>query len=137
MNRDEFIKEANTKRTFFYAIYDRETKKVVESGETPAYLERVLAENWVKTRTYKHGGSEKVCVRVRRAEDGLFDGLTVKDADRITDEYGEDISFSAAVALMDDEIREEIHAEGYDNPQAFYEEYCRRHMDKYGEAFTI
>lgn len=59
------------------------------------------------------------------------------EADRIADEWGDEISFAAAVALMDDEIREAIHADGYDNPQAFYDEYCIRHADKYGEAFTI
>lgn len=59
------------------------------------------------------------------------------EADRIAGEWGEEVSFSAAVALMDDEIREAIHADGYDNPQAFYDEYCTRHADKYGEAFTI
>lgn len=46
---------------------------------------------------------------------------------------------AAAVALMDDEIREEIHRSGeYDgNPDGFLREYERRHLEKYGEEFSI
>ena len=49
------------------------------------------------------------------------------------------MQFDAAVALMDDEIREEIHATGeYDNnPGGFLREYCKLHEAKYGEAFCF
>lgn len=47
-------------------------------------------------------------------------------------------NFTAAVELMDDEIREEIHADGiYTTEAAFLNEYRRRHLDKYGEEFTF
>lgn len=61
-----------------------------------------------------------------------------QEADKIVDEWGEEISFSAAVALMDDDIREAAHADlAPCTPQEFYDEYCKRHMEKYGEEFTI
>jgi len=47
--------------------------------------------------------------------------------------------FDQAVELMDDDIREEIHASGeYDGDKAgFFREYERRHKEKYGEDFSI
>ena len=46
--------------------------------------------------------------------------------------------FAYAVELMDDEIRESIHADGiYTTEAAFLNEYRRRHLAKYGEEFTF
>lgn len=47
--------------------------------------------------------------------------------------------FDAAVELMDDEIREEIHASGdYDGDEAgFLAEYMRRHLAKFGAEFAV
>jgi len=58
---------------------------------------------------------------------------------RVVDAKGNEIDFEAAVALMDDDIREDLHFNyeaGFDNPQAFLEEYARRHQEKYGEPFA-
>lgn len=45
---------------------------------------------------------------------------------------------AAAVALMDDEIREEIHRSGVcDNDAQFLHEYEVKHLAKYGEEFTV
>lgn len=46
--------------------------------------------------------------------------------------------FDAAVALMDDELREELRAElaGW-SKQVFFDEYCERHLKKYGVEFAI
>lgn len=58
----------------------------------------------------------------------------------IVDENGQKWPFDGACALMDPEIMEAINfdAGGYaDSEQAFYEEYCRRHLEKYGEEFKI
>lgn len=44
-----------------------------------------------------------------------------------------------AAMLMDDDIREDMSSNyepGFDNPQAFIEEYKRRHAAKYGEEFS-
>lgn len=46
--------------------------------------------------------------------------------------------FDAAVALMDDDLREELHAElAPCGKQEFFDEYCRRHQEKFGEEFVI
>ena len=46
--------------------------------------------------------------------------------------------YDAAVELMDDEIREELHNSGdYDTDEAFLEEYMEAHEAKYGIAFCI
>ena len=46
--------------------------------------------------------------------------------------------YDAAVNLMDDEIREEIHAElAPCTEEEFLEEYIKRHEEKYNEPFTI
>lgn len=43
-----------------------------------------------------------------------------------------------AVALMDDEIREEIHMSGVcDNDAQFLHEYEVKHLAKYGEEFCV
>lgn len=45
----------------------------------------------------------------------------------------------AIVELMDDDIREEIHAdqETYDTPQKFFDEYAKRHRVKFGEEWEL
>jgi len=46
--------------------------------------------------------------------------------------------FDAAVNLMDDELCEELHAElDGCSKQVFFDEYCERHMEKFGEEFVI
>lgn len=45
------------------------------------------------------------------------------------------VDFDSAVELMDDEIREDLHAEGVDTEQMFFDMYCQRHFEKYGEEF--
>ncbi len=46
--------------------------------------------------------------------------------------------FDAVVNMMDDEIREALHSEGIEDPQAFVDAYIARHAEKYsGEQFDI
>ena len=46
--------------------------------------------------------------------------------------------YNAAVTLMDDDLREEIHAEiSPCGELEFLTEYMRRHFEKYGIEFTI
>ena len=50
----------------------------------------------------------------------------------------EEVNFDACVNLMDDEIREAIHAElAPCTEQEFLDAYVDRHYDKYGEQFEI
>jgi hypothetical protein len=51
---------------------------------------------------------------------------------------GEMVDFDAAVNLMDDEIREAVHADlAPCTDQEFMDEYVRRHEEKYGQSFEI
>ena len=46
--------------------------------------------------------------------------------------------FDAAVALMDDDIREELHRElAPCTDQEFLEAYMKRHEEKYGIVFVV
>ena len=56
----------------------------------------------------------------------------------VQDDEGRDIDFEAAVELMDDEIREDVHM-NLDSltPQKFFDAYCVRHLCKYGEPFRV
>lgn len=50
---------------------------------------------------------------------------------------GKEINFQAAVALMDDEVREQAHALVINDEQAFFECYCSLHEEKFGEVFQV
>lgn len=57
--------------------------------------------------------------------------MTVKDV------YGNEVNYESAVALMDDELREELHAElAPCAEQEFFDAYAKRHMEKYGEKWA-
>lgn len=47
------------------------------------------------------------------------------------------IYYDAAVGLMDDEIREALHAEGYEDQQSFFTAYEKAHEAKYGEEWFL
>lgn len=52
--------------------------------------------------------------------------------------HGLDVPMQTVVHYMDDELREEIHAEMAPcEAQAFCDEYARRHMEKYGQEWII
>lgn len=51
---------------------------------------------------------------------------------------GEMVNFDVAVNLMDDEIREEVHADlAPCSDQEFIDEYAKRHEEKFGKEFVI
>ena len=50
---------------------------------------------------------------------------------------GCEVDFAACVNLMDDEIREALHAEGIETEQEFLDRYIVEHAKKYnGEEFA-
>jgi len=64
-------------------------------------------------------------------------GRLLDDLLPVYDSRGTVIDYEAAVNLMDDELREELHNELPPcSRQAFLVEYARRHQAKYGEEFT-
>lgn len=97
-----------------YITRDREAGNKIDTFETREAAERAIAE--------------------------------YEDQDRDNGEYTPDFYevainpayYDAAVELMDDEIREAIHAEGnHITDEDFLSEYERRHAEKYGEEFAI
>ena len=52
----------------------------------------------------------------------------------ITNKWGTEINFDAAVSLMDDDLREQI-AGTVDTDQEFFDSYCVSHEQKFGEPF--
>lgn len=56
----------------------------------------------------------------------------------VTNSYGVEIDFDAAVNLMDDDIREELHLEMAPcSEQEFFDAYCSAHEKAFGEEFEL
>lgn len=57
----------------------------------------------------------------------------------VRNEYMNELDFEAASQFMDDDLREELHGSlpGYYTDQEFFDEYCRRHKEKFGEEFFL
>lgn len=50
----------------------------------------------------------------------------------------EQVDYDAAVILMDDDLREQLHAElAPCTEQEFFDEYVELHFERYGEEFTV
>ena len=59
-------------------------------------------------------------------------------AQYVQDEDGRTVDYAAAVELMDDDLREQLHREMAPcSNQAFYAAYVKAHAAKYGEKFQI
>lgn len=51
---------------------------------------------------------------------------------------GQEFDMDAVANLMDDELREDIHMDlAPCTDQEFVDEYCKRHLAKFGEEFQI
>lgn len=55
----------------------------------------------------------------------------------VKNSHGVSVDFDAAVNLMDDEIREALHAEGIESEQSFFAAYALEHSKKYGETWEL
>lgn len=56
---------------------------------------------------------------------------------KVINANGKEIDFDSAVTMMDDEIRERLHAEGYETEQEFFTAYEKAHAEKYGEEWEL
>ena len=53
-------------------------------------------------------------------------------------EYGKEINYAVAENLMDDDLREEIHRELVPcSEREFFDEYAKRHEEKFGEVWEL
>ena len=56
----------------------------------------------------------------------------------VKNDYGVEIDYTDAVAMMDDDIRERLHLKiAPCTTQAFFEAYCVEHVKKFGEDFEF
>lgn len=56
----------------------------------------------------------------------------------VTNSYGVEVPFDAAVRVMDDEVREEVHASlAPCSEQAFFDAYAKAHAERFGEEFAF
>lgn len=54
----------------------------------------------------------------------------------VKNKYGVEINYDAAVALMDDDLREELAMElAPCTEQEFFDAYCKAHMEKFNEEW--
>lgn len=114
---------------------------------------------------YMHNHMSKEEIERRDNAASLYDGgWRAEDRDQMAEEYGmtpdeadkiaailgeiaaakvildgQEVDFDACVELMDDDLREELHAEyaGEVTPQEFLDLYCEAHYKKYGQEFEI
>ncbi len=64
-------------------------------------------------------------------EEWFFDNI-----DTVINNYGEKINYQSAVCLMDYDLRMEVDYDLAPCPsQKFFEEYCKRHFEYFGEEF--
>lgn len=54
---------------------------------------------------------------------------------KVLDEKGREIDFEAALILTDEDLREEMHYEEWESDQQWFDEYAKRHEEKFGEPF--
>lgn len=62
-----------------------------------------------------------------------------RDMNIVKDEKGAEIRFDAAMNLADNEICEKMNNDfpaGWEDKQAYIEEYARRHEEQFGEEFA-
>lgn len=55
----------------------------------------------------------------------------------VVNQFGIEIDFEVAANMMDDELREELHAEGIESNQEFFDRYAAAHMEKFGEEWEL
>jgi hypothetical protein len=67
----------------------------------------------------------------------LTERLKRLKSERVTDEYGREFDLAVVLNLMDEDIREDLHMQGFETEQEFFDAYCKRHEELFGEEFEI
>lgn len=56
----------------------------------------------------------------------------------VTNSWGTELDYEAAVVFMDYDIREELHRElAPCTEQEFFDAYCKAHLERFGEDFFL
>lgn len=50
---------------------------------------------------------------------------------------GREFDIETVAHYMDQDIREDLHGDGYDDEQEFVDAYCEAHKVKHGEDFVV
>ena len=62
----------------------------------------------------------------------------MKNYQEVTNQYGKEIDYEAAVSLMDDDLRERLSNElAPCTNQVFFDAYVRAHAEKYGADWVL
>lgn len=56
---------------------------------------------------------------------------------KVKNKYGVEIDFDTAVELMDDDVRESVHALGKETEQDFFTAYETAHKEMFGEEWEL
>lgn len=83
--------------------------------------------------------SEGTPVRIWWTDEEDEEGTPHADQSQVVTKYGIKVNFDAAVNLMDDDLREAIHATGEydDDPQGFFEAYAAAHLAQFGQLWEL
>lgn len=109
------------------AIYDQLSDYMVNCGQN--------AEEWALADMAAELDADGISDIDDMDPDDFTDFLVKWDG-KVTDTYGTPIDYAAAVAAMDDDLREELHAEGVETRQGFLELYAAAHAERFGEEFA-
>lgn len=62
----------------------------------------------------------------------------MKQYNKVTNEYGYEMDFEAAVNMMDADVREQVHRDiAPCTDQEFFDAYCKAHEETFGEPFFL
>lgn len=146
------VRDMSDKARMFYRETDIAVAKYVDNDATLAAVEKAEAEGI----DYMPGALDVVRYALIWDND-VTDGLTFEQIEReiesladayaedededdgtVTNAFGVEIEFAAALALMDDEIREEIHRDlAPCTEQEFFDAYASAHEDRFGEEWEL
>lgn len=117
------------------ALYEYEKAKFRKDGAA-GFSQREGIAAWADASTEDdYESEEEVREEIRRfiAEEKAAE---ISDADNIETSTGKVYNMDLVRMYMDDDICEEIHGTT-SSEQEFYEKYCERHAEKYGEDFIF
>lgn len=85
-----------------------------------------------------HGGAVEEFEIDENGDAEFIGTVTTSDMPIVTvaDANDREVDFEAAVNTMDDEIREDLHSLGIEDPQEFFDAYAEKHEEKHGETWV-
>ena len=120
------------------------TKEITITGSTYDIMARELPNGtWHVFGTYKDVDidnlwTDDILATFKDADSALLDIIIDREHasnEVIIDDTAYD--FDAVANLMDDDLREQVHASGIDDPQTFVDAYRALHILTFGEDFQI